>query len=74
MNDARRKEIERAKALLDEARNIIEAAQSDEHDNMPDSLQSGERGEKAQEAADALQEACDAIEEVTNHCDTATGA
>lgn len=69
MNAARRKEIAKAGALIDEAKQILEQAQTDEqeyYDNMPESLQGGEKGNAAEAAADALQEAVDACDEVVS--------
>ncbi len=65
MNAERRKTVQKALTLIDEARAILEGIQSEEqdyYDNMPESLQSGEKGEKAQETADALQSAIDEID------------
>lgn len=71
MNNQRRKEIaaatafiEQADALLQEAAQILEQAQWEEqdyYDNMPESLQGGEKGDRAMEAADQLQAAVDAL-------------
>lgn len=70
MNNARRKQIRDAiKALdigtLEAMKEELESAQSDEQeylDNMPESLQGGEKGEAANAAIDALQTAIDALE------------
>lgn len=75
MNDARRKEINRAKELLDQARAIIETAESDErdyYDNLPENFQSGEKGERAEASADALQEAIDGFDTIVEALDRAT--
>lgn len=70
MNNARRKQIKDAikdldigtlEAMMEE----LESAQSDEQeylDNMPESLQGGEKGEAAEAAIDALETAIDALE------------
>lgn len=66
MNKARRKEIARAVALLEEAKTVLETAESDERDYfdaMPESFQQGDKGTAAEAAADALQESVDAIGE-----------
>ena len=66
MNKARRKEIE---ALIDELEDLksrIESVQSDEQDyfdNMPENLQSSERGELAEEAVGNLDSALDSLDE-----------
>jgi len=65
MNKQRRAEIEKALELLEQAQGLLSDAASEEqdyYDNMPESFQSGERGDRAQEAATALGEACDNIE------------
>lgn len=57
MNQERRKRLEEAAAKLAEAREIIEAVRDEEQDafdNMPESLQGGERGEKMEHAASLL--------------------
>jgi len=73
MNKNRRKTIEQgiallqqATPLLDEARQLIEEAGQEERDyfdNMPENMQSGERGEQASAAADALEEIASNLEE-----------
>lgn len=73
MNNERRKRlaqvIEKVTALsavFDELRSEIEEIRDEEQeylDNMPESLQSGERGENAQAAIDALEEALYPLEE-----------
>lgn len=75
MNKQRRQDIERAAALLAEARGILETALADEQeffDNMPEAFQAGERGEKAEAAASALDTAVSAIEEAAAELETAT--
>lgn len=75
MNTERRKAIEGVKSTLDQAKGDIENLQQEEQeyfDNMPESLQGGEKGEKAQAAADALQEAMDNIESAIDNLSTAT--
>lgn len=67
MNAARRLEIGRGATLIAEAIEILTSARDDEQDyldNMPESLQGGEKGELAQAAIDALDEAIDALEGV----------
>lgn len=74
MNTQRRKQIEGIKTKLEEAKADIETLQSEEqdyHDNMPESIQAGEKGDRASEAADQLQSAADAIEEVTGYLEEA---
>jgi hypothetical protein len=77
MNEARRKDIAKAVGLIEEAKSILEQARGDEYDyfdNMPESFQSGEKGERASEAADALQEAVDACDEIVGTCERAVEA
>lgn len=86
MNNARRKQIKDAiKALdigtLEAMKEELESAQSDEQeylDNMPESLQGGEKGEAAEAAVSALESAIEALEtaidalgEVEGHIDEA---
>ena len=52
MNKPRRKELKRAVELLEEALSIIELCKDEEQeafDNLPDSFQESERGEKMDE-------------------------
>ena len=60
MNDARRKEIQRALTLIGEAKGILELALSQEQDdldNMPEELQGYEEGQIAEDMVDALEPA-----------------
>ena len=60
MNDARRKEIQRALTLIGEAKGILEVALSQEQedlDNMPEDLQGDEAGQRAEDVVDALERA-----------------
>lgn len=76
MNVQRRKRIAKAVELLTEAHSILEEVRDEEqdyYDNMPESFQSGEKGDKAQEFADKLSEAADSVEstwtELTEICE-----
>lgn len=72
MNDERRKalnavkeRIETAQAILDEARSDLETLRDEEqeyYDNMPESFQGGDRGDKAQTAIDQLDSAISDLE------------
>lgn len=90
MNAARRKRIERMMSQLGEIRAALEEhiaeaesirdEESDAYDNLPESLQNGERGEQMQNAisaiesiADTLQEMADAIDTAAEHATEATG-
>ena len=70
MNKARRKRIEDAQAKLEELKQEIDAILSEEQeafDNMPESLQDGDRGEAMQEAIDALESAVSSCEEIDEY-------
>lgn len=75
MNKDHRKEIDRIISeindkltpLVDEIREAIEAVRDEEqdyYDNMPESLQGGEKGDTAQEAISQLEEALTEIEAI----------
>ena len=60
MNDARRKEIQRALTLVGEAKDILEVAltqEQDDFDNMPEDLRDDEEGQRAEDVVDALERA-----------------
>lgn len=73
MNNARRKEIEKITADLEAIKERIEALQEEEQDafdNLPESIQCGERGEKMQSAIDNLEYAADNIQDcLDNLCE-----
>ena len=74
MNKARRKQIEAIKNLLTTIQTDLEAIKDDEqeaYDNLPESLQDGEKGEKMTEAIDNLETACSALEEIHGNLDEA---
>ncbi|MBQ9741308.1 MAG: hypothetical protein IJV91_10275 [Kiritimatiellae bacterium] len=67
MNMQRRKRIEKAGRALEELLEEIQALQEEEHDayvNMPESLQSSERGESMYEAYTNLEDVAFSLEEV----------
>ena len=69
MNAARRKEIQAVMERLDEVATEIRRIGDDEreyYDNMPESIQSGEKGERADETASRLEEIADACDEQYN--------
>lgn len=75
MNNARRKEIDKLTAQIEEIKEAIEALRDGEQeafDNMPESLQDGERGEKMQSAIDALEYAADDLQECLDHLSEAS--
>jgi hypothetical protein len=60
MNDARCKEIQRALALIGDAKGILEltlSQEQDDLDNMPEELQGDEQGQIAEDVVDALERA-----------------
>jgi hypothetical protein len=74
MNDVRRKEIRRALALIEEAKGILEVAQTqeqDDFDKMSDEAQDGEEGLRAEEAVDALERAATCCDDAISACEEA---
>lgn len=74
MNNERRKTISTLISEVEEIIAKVETLRDDEqdvYDNMPESFQAGERGEKAQAAADALGEAANELESVKGNLETA---
>ena len=73
MNNARRKEKEKITADLEAIKERIEALQEEEQDafdNLPESIQYGERGDKMQSAIDNLEYAADNIQDcLDNLCE-----
>lgn len=75
MNNARRDQIAKIKETLEDLRGKIEDLQSEEQeafDNMPESLQQGERGQASEAAAEALQSAFDSVDEAVAYLETAS--
>ena len=65
MNKQRRKEIAKAIDLIEQAREILEAVLDEEQeafDNMPESLQSSERGETMEEYISTIEDFLDYLE------------
>lgn len=70
MNAKRRKEIEKLSAQIEEIKMAIDSLHDDEqeaYDNLPDSLQEAERGQKMESAIEALDYASDDLQECLNH-------
>lgn len=66
MNNQRRKEIQKAIALLDQAREILEIVKEEEEqcfDNMPENLQYSKKGEKIEENIYTLEEFIDTLQD-----------
>lgn len=67
MNKARRIEIARAVAMIEEAKEILGTCSAEEqeyYDNMPESLQGGSKGDLAQANVAVLDDAVSALENV----------
>lgn len=65
MNEERRKKIKEAINHIDNGLNLLNEVQSDEQDafdNLPENMQSGEKGENMQGALDSIQSAIDNVE------------
>ena len=75
MNKARRNRIADVQSQLEELKQEIDSILAEEqeaYDNMPESLQNGERGEAMQEAIDALESAVSSCEELDEYLTNAT--
>lgn len=69
MNKQRRKDLQRAIELLEEAKSIVEDSSTEEQagfDNLPESLQGAERGEKMEENVSSLDEAVSSTDDAIN--------
>ena len=74
MNNDRRKRIDEATALIEEAKSIIEEvteAESEVYENMPENLQSSERGELIQEAINNLEYSENSFDELFGYLEEA---
>lgn len=74
MNNERRKAIEKVQEELQQLYSKLDDLRSDEQDafdNLPESLQNGDRGEQMQAAIDAIENAMSQIDEARNELDTA---
>jgi hypothetical protein len=72
MNDARRKQIQRALTLIGEAQDILEVASSqeqDDFDNIPKDLQDDEVGQRAE--VEALERAAVCCDDAIAACEEA---
>lgn len=70
MNAQRRKELAKAQTLITQAKDIFEACASDEREafeNMPEGMQSSDRGKKTDEYVTYLEEQVDVLEEIANY-------
>lgn len=76
MNNARRKALRDALTRLEEVKGMIEICRDEEQeafDNMPESLQSGEKGQAAEDAISALEDAVNGFEEIVSQIEDAIG-
>ena len=75
MNKARRKELNRAVELLEEAKDIIEICKDEEMEyleNIPENLQNSEKYEMADSAVYALERACESVDEAIDSVEEAS--
>ncbi len=73
MNAQRGKWINSVWDKLDELKSEIESIMEEEqeaYDNLPESIQDGERGEKMQEAIDNLSNSMDSIDEAISYLES----
>ena len=71
MNDARRKEIQRALTLIGQAKDILIVAttqEQDDYDNILGDLQGDEEGQIAEDVVDALERAAMACGDAITAC------
>ena len=76
MNKARRTELDSAIAEISNASEALDTILSDEeayYNDMPEAIQSGEKGEKSQEAIAAIEEAISSLAEATDQAEAAKG-
>jgi len=74
MNIDKRKRIDEATALIEEARSIVEEVtqeESEAYENMPENLQYSERGELIQEAINNLEYADNCFDELLGYLEEA---
>lgn len=66
MNKARRKELDRARVLIEQAEEEQEA-----FDNLPESFQEGEKGQRMEEIISYMDDATSACEDIIGNLDSA---
>jgi hypothetical protein len=74
MNNARRTEIQRALARIEQAKGILEAAlagEQEDFENMPEDLRNDETGQSAEDAIDALERATTCCDDLMSACQEA---
>lgn len=70
MNKNDRKDLEKALALLSEAKEIVETIRDGEQekfDNLSEGLQQTEKGQKFEETVSNLDDVCNSIDEATEN-------
>lgn len=75
MNATRRKALKKALQMIKDAKSITVSLRDEEqdyYDNMPESFQDGEKGEKAQNAIDELDGAVSSLDDVVCNIENAT--
>lgn len=75
MNGPRRKQIEALSDRLTDLRADLEQLRDEEqeyYDNMPDSLRDGEKGQKAENAVQAMEDTLNNIDEAVAYLEEAT--
>ncbi len=76
MNKERRSRLEEVKEKIAEILCTIEEVRDDEeaaHENLPEPIQNGERGELMYDNVDAMQEIYDSLESLSNDIDELIG-
>ena len=74
MDETRRKEVQRALTLIEEAKGIVDVAltkEQDDLDNMPEDLRNDETGQRAEDTIDALERAATCCDGVMSACEEA---
>lgn len=74
MNKERRKRVNDIKEQLLNIRSEIEATKDEEQDafdNLPESFQGGEKGDKMNEAIENLDQACSSLDEIDEYLELA---
>jgi hypothetical protein len=77
MNNDRRKTINRAIGMMQEAMALIESALDEEqgtYDNMPENLQNSERGGASQSAIDNLESCLNDVESAIGYAEEAANS
>lgn len=75
MNKDRRKELEKALSLIEDAKGIVECVKDEEQDrfdNLTEGLQAAERGQKMEENCQTLEDAIGQLEEAIDNINTAS--